>query len=127
MSGLGNKEIMAKNLQYYMEKYDKDRNDICKDLNIPYTTFTEWVKGKSYPRIDKVELLANYFGIQKSDLIEESIEMKVEGYLLNSDAVALAQKYYENMELRILFDAVKKVKPEDVELVAEMVKRMSGD
>ena len=127
MSGLGNKEIMAKNLQYYMEKYDKDRNDICKDLNIPYTTFTEWVKGKSYPRIDKIELLANYFGIQKSDLIEESIEMKVEGYLLNSDAVALAQKYYENMELRILFDAVKKVKPEDVELVAEMVKRMSGD
>lgn len=127
MSGLGNKEIMAKNLQYYMEKYDKDRNDICKDLNIPYTTFTEWVKGKSYPRIDKIELLANYFGIQKSDLIEESIEMKVEGYLLNSDAVALAQKYYENTELRILFDAVKKVKPEDVELVAEMVKRMSGD
>jgi hypothetical protein len=31
----------------------------------------EWLKAKKYPRIDKIEILANYFGILKSDLIEE--------------------------------------------------------
>lgn len=70
MSDLGNKEIFAKNLKYYMDSEEKDRNKVCNDLHIPYTTFTDWVNGVTYPRIDKIELLANYFGIQKSDLIE---------------------------------------------------------
>ncbi len=70
MSDLGNKEIFVKNLKYYMELNKKDRNDICKDLDFPYTTFAEWYNGKIYPRIDKIEMLANYFNIKKSDLIE---------------------------------------------------------
>lgn len=70
MSDLGNKEIFAKNLKYYMNYYNKDRNKICDDLKIPYTTFTDWYNATTYPRIDKIELLANYFNIKKSDLIE---------------------------------------------------------
>lgn len=70
MSDLGNKKIFAQNLKYYMEYYEKDRNKICDDLNIPYTTFTDWYNATTYPRIDKIELLANYFNIKKSDLIE---------------------------------------------------------
>ena len=68
---LGNKKIMAKNIQYYMDLYNKTRNDICHDLGIKYTTFTDWIKANTYPRIDKIELMANYFNIEKSDLIEE--------------------------------------------------------
>lgn len=70
---LGNKEIMAKNISKYMEKSDVDRNKLSADLGISYTTITDWIKGKTYPRIDKIELLANYFGVSKSDLVEESI------------------------------------------------------
>ena len=70
MSTLGNKEIFAKNLRYYMTIYEKDRNKVCKDLGIKYPTFSEWCNAKKYPRIDKIEKLANYFHIKKSDLIE---------------------------------------------------------
>ena len=70
MSDLGNKEIFAENLNYYMKMYNKDRNEICKILEIPYTTLSDWLNAKKYPRIDSIELLANYFNIQKSDLIE---------------------------------------------------------
>lgn len=70
MSDLGNKEIFAKNLNYYMTINNKDRNDIARDLEQPYTTVTGWCKGEFYPRIDKIQLLANYFGINKSDLVE---------------------------------------------------------
>lgn len=73
MSNLGNKKIMAKNIQYYMDKYEKSRQDMCDALGVKYTTFTDWVKGNSYPRIDKIELMANYFGISKADLVEEHI------------------------------------------------------
>lgn len=74
MSNLGNKEIMAKNIQYYMDMYEKSRQDMCEALGVKYTTFTDWVKGNSYPRIDKIELMANYFGISKADLVEERSE-----------------------------------------------------
>ena len=69
MSALGNKKIMAKNILYYMEKHQKSRNEMCEALGVKYTTFTDWVKGNSYPRIDKIELMANYFGISKSDVV----------------------------------------------------------
>ena len=71
MGNLGNKEIMAKNIRHYMEKYNKTRQEMCDALGVKYTTFTDWVNGNSYPRIDKIELMANYFGISKADLVED--------------------------------------------------------
>lgn len=65
-----NKEIFANNLNFYMEKKGVDRNTLCADLNLKYTTVRDWLKGITYPRIGKIELLANYFNINKSDLIE---------------------------------------------------------
>lgn len=71
MSQIGNKAIMAKNIQRLMEKMGKDRMTVCADLGFKYSTFSEWVTGTKYPRIDKIELMADYFGVTKSDLIEE--------------------------------------------------------
>ena len=68
---MNNKNIFAANLRRYMELNDKSRKDVCNDLGFNYNTYTDWVKGKKYPRMDKVEMLADYFGILKSDLIEE--------------------------------------------------------
>jgi len=70
MGDLGNKEIFAKNLNYYMNINQKNRSDVCRDLDIPYSTFTDWCNANIYPRIDKIEMLANYFEIKKSDLVE---------------------------------------------------------
>ena len=61
-----------------MNKNNKDRNQICDDLGLKYTTFTDWVNGKKYPRIDKIELLANYFKVRKSDLIEDQSQKENE-------------------------------------------------
>ena len=65
------KEVFAKNLKYYMELNRKTQSDIISDLGFKQSTFNEWVNAKKYPRIDKIEILANYFGILKSDWIEE--------------------------------------------------------
>lgn len=71
MSTLGNKEIMAQNIRYYLKKYGKTQKEICKDLGFKETTFSDWVNAKTYPRIDKIEKIANYFHVQKADLVEE--------------------------------------------------------
>jgi repressor LexA len=54
-----------------MSQFGKDRKQVCDDLGFKYTTFTDWYNGNKYPRIDKIEILADYFGVLKSDLIEE--------------------------------------------------------
>ena len=75
MSNLGNKEVMAKNLRYYMEKSGKTQREMCDILDVSTSTFNDWMNARTYPRIDKIEILANYFRILKSDLIEDkSIE-----------------------------------------------------
>ena len=71
---MSNKSIFAKNLQYQMDINRKDRRDVCEALGVSYYTFSDWINGKKYPRMDKVEMLANYFGISKSDLIEDKEE-----------------------------------------------------
>lgn len=68
---MDNKDVFASNLKRLMELNGKTRNDISNALGISYFTITDWVKGKKYPRMDKVEMLANYFGVQKTELIED--------------------------------------------------------
>lgn len=73
---MDNKNIFARNLKKYMNLNNKTRKEICSDLGFSYYTFSDWVNGKKYPRMDKVEILANYFGILKSDLIEDKSNKK---------------------------------------------------
>lgn len=68
---MDHKEIFSENLKMYMALSGKSRKDVCEALGYSYFTFSDWVNGKKMPRMDKVEQLANYFGILKSDLIEE--------------------------------------------------------
>ena len=71
MSTIGNKEIFAKNLAFYLGVCGKEQKEVAKAIGVATSTFNDWVKGKKYPRIDKIEMLANYFGIKKSFLIED--------------------------------------------------------
>jgi transcriptional regulator with XRE-family HTH domain len=73
MSNLGNKEIMAENLKYYIERRGISQKDFAEIVGVSTSTVNDWVKAKKYPRIDKIELAAAYFGILKSDLIEKRV------------------------------------------------------
>ena len=73
-----NKEIMARNIKKYMDRKGVSNQMICEDLGIKYTTFVDWIKGNTYPRIGKIEMMANYFGCEKSDLIEDKKERPTE-------------------------------------------------
>lgn len=75
-NNFGNKDTMARNIRYYMEINNKTRKDMCSALGVSYSTFTDWVNGNKYPRIDKIEMMANYFHITKADLVEEPTEKK---------------------------------------------------
>lgn len=84
-----NKEILSENLTYYMEQKGIDRYQLCEALNFKYSTVSEWIAAKKYPRMDKIELLANYFGINKSDLIEEHTQ---------TDSLSALMQKYDNIK-----------------------------
>lgn len=71
---MDDREIFSRNLNYYMKANGKTRNDLCQALDFNYYTVTDWVNGKKMPRMDKVTKLAEYFGIRRSDLIEDHKE-----------------------------------------------------
>lgn len=68
---VNSREIMAHNIRRYMDSKGVTNQKLCDDLGFKYTTFMDWIKGVTYPRISKIEAMADYFGIQKADLIEE--------------------------------------------------------
>lgn len=68
------KEVFAANLRRYMEQRGKSQKELAEIAGVSAPTMHDWLKAKKYPRIDKIEILANYFGILKSDLIEEKSE-----------------------------------------------------
>lgn len=118
MSGLGNKAIMAENIQRLMDSKGVDRNQICADLGFKYTTFTDWVKGNTYPRIDKIEMMAQYFGVNKSDLVEKHIEG---GYYTDEEAAEYAEMLRTRPGARLLFSAAKDISKEDMQKAVEYI------
>ncbi|UTG84508.1 LexA family transcriptional regulator [Bacillus paranthracis] len=66
------KDIMANNLKEYANNKGVFQSDIAKELQLPETTVSNWFKAKTYPRPDKIQMLADYFGISRADLTEDN-------------------------------------------------------
>ena len=108
MSNIGNKETFSKNLLHYIERKGLTQKEVAEAIEVSASTFNEWVNAKKYPRIDKIEKLANYFGIQKSDLIEEKNNSTNESQLTDGE--------------EILLDLFRKVPEESQQMVIEMIR-----
>lgn len=65
------KAIFSKNLNSYVTKSGKNQSEIAKNIRVSPQTFNTWCKGIAIPRMGKVQTLADYFHINKSDLIED--------------------------------------------------------
>lgn len=70
-NNFGNKETMARNIRYFMDKNGVTSTEICEVIGVPQSTFSYWLHARTYPRIDKIEKMASFFGITKADLVEE--------------------------------------------------------
>ena len=78
MEIIWSKEVFAENLKRYMEAKGISQKELSEIVGVSATSVNEWIKAKKYPRIDKIEIMANYFNILKSDLIEDKKDQSVE-------------------------------------------------
>ncbi|ACO22922.1 TPA: helix-turn-helix domain-containing protein [Streptococcus pneumoniae] len=61
---------MADNIKRLLSAKGLNPRQLAIALDFKYTTVNDWVNAKTYPRIDKIEMLANFFNVSKSDLVE---------------------------------------------------------
>lgn len=80
MTELEQRKIFSKNLNCYIDKNNLTQLEIAKAIDVSPQTFNTWVKGIAIPRMGKVQKLADYFGIYKSDLLEDKTFNNTEDY-----------------------------------------------
>lgn len=104
-----NKDVLSKNLKKYISKSGKDRMTIAEELDLSYSTLTDWVNGKKYPRINNIEKLASYFNVSKMDLIEDFEDIKKDNDILATIIVKLRmdKELLHVVEKLICLDKVK--------------------
>lgn len=115
------KEVFAKNLSYYMEKSNKNQKEMAAIIGVSAPTINEWLKAKKYPRIDKIEKLAQYFGILKSDLIEEKTTEQKEIKQKNSILTDLTIRMRTDNEFADIMKGIAQLDPVQLASVKQVV------
>ena len=114
MSGsLGNKEVMAKNIRKQLESRGLNVKDFAARMDFKYSTVLDWVNAKTYPRIDKIELMANYFGIEKADLIEENNQL----HTTSEETIDLS-----NLRKKVVMFDGKPLSDDDVKKIEQIIR-----
>lgn len=120
MNNAWSKEVFARNLRMYMERSGKTQKEMAEIVGVSAPTFNEWLKAKKFPRIDKIEKLAHYFGILKSDLIEEKT--------IESHPVEMATLHAEMImdeDLAEIFEYFKKLDAKKRKIVKDLIRNLA--
>nr|DAN83563.1 MAG TPA: Repressor protein CI [Caudoviricetes sp.] len=116
------KKIFAKNLRHYLDRENKTQKEVADAIGVSPQTFNTWLQMVALPRMGKVQALADYFGVNKSDLLEDKgTQEEDNSYYIDEDAKELAQFLFKNPEYRVLFDAAKDVSADDLEMVKTII------
>lgn len=117
------KDVFAKNLRTYMERAGKSQKDMADIVGVSTATYSDWINAKKYPRIDKIEIMAEYFGILKSDLIEDKMteEKEKDNETLAGIIVRMRtdEDFCSLVESLYMYDSAK------IKSIAEMLKAFS--
>lgn len=113
------KRVLARNLKRYMQESGKSQKEMAEVVGVSAPTFNEWINAKKYPRIDKIQIMADYFGIKKSDLIEEKISDDLQNK--NDIATDIVQRLNSDKEFCELVLLINKLDDKQMSSVKNML------
>lgn len=117
---------------YAKLKETKGVNDfaVSKATGIAPATMSDWKNGRTEPKIDKLQKIAEYFNVSTEYLITgkdtEKVSDSGEKYYFSNETAEMAQELFENKDIRMLFDAARDSKPEDLRMAADLLLRLKG-
>lgn len=54
-----------------LDRTNKTAYKVSKDTGIPQSVLSDWKRGRSTPKADKLKILADYFGVSIEYFLEE--------------------------------------------------------
>ena len=118
------RRIFAKKLNHYLTVNGYNQADLARHMHVSTATTAKWCTGQTMPRIDKIQSICNWLGLEKTDLLDDQMD-DAKPYYINDDAREIAQFLFENPDYKVLFDASRKVRKEDLLIVKELLDRFS--
>lgn len=112
--------LFASNLNRFLRESGHTQADLAKYIGVSTASVSNWCNGIKLPRMDKVDKICSYFGITRTDLMRDK-STDPQPYYLNPETAAVAQRIFEDKDLRLLFDAARDARPEDLQLVHQML------
>lgn len=94
---------------------------VSKATGIAQSTLSDWKSGKSVPKADKIQKIADFFGVSAEYLMTGNEGDEGKKYYMNDETAEMAQALFENRDLRVLFDAAKDAKPEDLKMTYDVL------
>lgn len=98
---------------------------VAKATGIGKSTFSDWKSGRSAPKMEKMKKIAEYFGVSVEELTGEKTDS--DPYYLDPEAREMIEFLFRDPRYRVLFDASRKVKPEDIEFVRQILEKFNND
>lgn len=115
----------SNNLRYLRKKYDMSQEDLANKLGYKsFTTIQKWESGVSEPSVSMVKKIAELFGVTMDQITNDDLSDTENHYYIEPEAAEIAQEVQQRPELKILFDASRKVSAGDLELVINMIDRL---
>ena len=119
-------KVFSENLKYYLTKYDISQAELAKRLGVTPTSVSNWATGQKTPRMDKVDAMCEIFNCKRSDLLEGKDDVE-DGYYLDPETAKKAQELFDNPKMRLLFDAARDSRPEDLQIAADLLYRLKAN
>lgn len=104
-----------------LQKFDVSTYRVSKETGIAQSVFSSWKSGVSTPKQDKLQKIAEYFNVSIDYLMTGEEKEGGDKYYLNDETARMAQKLFENKDLRVLFDAAEDAEPEDLKTTYDML------
>ena len=102
--------------------------ELAARVGVSEGTISRWESGGiANMKRDKVALLSQVLGIPIDQLMgwEEDSQDGTPAYYMDPDASDLAQFLFEHPEYKVLFDGVRKVRKEDLEVIKALLEKFS--
>lgn len=112
-------EIFSNNLKFYVIRSGKTQTQIAHDLGVSKGTFSDWTSGRSHPRMNRVQQIAEYFGIGTSDLVED-------GRGMSKKTASIINRLDTDQRLNEMLWKIVDFSNDDLELLIKIVNRMDG-
>lgn len=108
--------------------------DVSKATGISKSTFSDWKSGRSKPKQEKLQKIADYFGVSVDYLMtgKNSSNIKVVDennniVVLDDEALELIDSLRSNPEMRMLFSVSKKATKEDIIKAVKIIEALKDE